>query len=106
MRRVLSRRFCRGLIVRCGFNGGVRVGHGLTTSTVTGAPDLFLVQLCVWLETRGFRSSSSSKFPLKTEDEDDDKDFRTVVSDQTLLRSLTLLKFADEVTVFSGLLPA
>jgi hypothetical protein len=45
MRHVLSRRFCRERIVRSGFNGGVRVGRGLTTSTVTGAPNLFLVQL-------------------------------------------------------------
>ena len=45
MRRDLSKHFCRELTVRCGCNGGVRVGHGLTTSTVIGAPVLFLVQL-------------------------------------------------------------
>ena len=45
MPRVLNRRSYRELTVRCGFNGGVRVGHSLTTSTVTGAPDLVLLQL-------------------------------------------------------------
>lgn len=53
MRPALSRHFCRELTVRCRFNGGVRVGHGLTTSTVIGAPIFILLGGLTLLEFVG-----------------------------------------------------
>ena len=104
IRHVLSRRFCRERIVRSGFNGGVRVGHGLTTSTVTGAPDSIDPNLLPDMERRVHAAGAWLDWLLPPKG--DVPASRVSRLFLFLFGGLTLLEFGDEVTVFGGLLPA